>query len=69
MTTTVRRDPFARGEYRRESIGHGECTWCGTEKRVFTYEWEADASCFRHPPFGRTPKGFCDLGCFDAYNG
>lgn len=63
----IGRDPFARGEYHRESIGdHGPCSWCGRESRVlYRYGWESDgiATC---PP-RLHPRAFCSFPCFSAF--
>ena len=43
MAHTMRRDPFARGEYERVCHGRGECAWCGQKRpRVFSYLWLSD---------------------------
>ena len=43
MALTMRRDPFAGGEYERVCYGPGQCAWCGqTRPRVFTYVWVRD---------------------------
>lgn len=68
MATTVRHDPFARGEYRRECAGAGTCAWCGqARKRVYTYTWEEDSSSRRARYTDR--RQFCNLECFDSYHG
>ena len=68
MTTYVRRDPFARGELRRDC--HAEagqrCRWCGQRRRrLYSYTWESDARALC--PFELSDKRFCNLGCADAY--
>lgn len=63
--THVARDPFARGEYRRESAGPGSCSWCGQNRRVlYTYEWESDGG----RRFGAARGKFCGLPCFREYH-
>ena len=61
--TTVARDPFARTELIRRSQGQGECTWCGSRRRVFTYEVESDGG----RRFGES-KSFCNLGCYHSFH-
>lgn len=65
----VGRDPFARGEYHRESIGdHGRCTWCGRESRVlYRYGWEPD-SATGCAAVRLSPHAFCSLPCHVAYH-
>lgn len=64
-TTYVKRDPFARGEYRRESHPSGECDWCGSERKtLFSYTWESDD----RPAYHLMDRKFCSLGCFEDYN-
>lgn len=63
--TYVARDPFARGELRRESAGPGSCSWCGQQRRVlYTYEWESDDG----RRFGPARGKFCGLPCFRSYH-
>lgn len=65
-TTTVGRNPFARGEYERHSMsGVGfACYWCGqTRRTLYTYTWVSDGGS------RGTPRGhFCNLDCFRAYH-
>ena len=72
-TTHVARDPFARGEYRREStagdlgwLGKVTCAWCGQHRRtLYTYTWEPDDRPDRNQSSDRY---FCNLGCFRSYH-
>lgn len=66
MAKYVRRDPFARGEYRRDCWPNGPCKWCGQQrKRVYSYTWIEDDK----PRTQLSSETFCDLNCFDAYKG
>ncbi len=63
----VGRDCFARGEYKRVSMGAGTCQWCGQKrKRTYAYLWERDDT-----PLGnyesRGSKHFCNFVCFKVY--
>ena len=59
--SSVARDPFARGELRRELAGSGECSWCGQRRnRLYTYGWESDGG----RRGGPAPGKFCGLPCF-----
>ena len=65
----VRRDPFARGDYRRTTHVDGKpCGWCGQcKRRMYSYEWESDDR--PNPLRGScNPKVFCDFDCFVAYH-
>lgn len=63
---SVKRDPFARGEYIRTCRGAGTCQWCGQQrKRVYSYHWEDNSARARLNPDGKT---FCNFGCFQSYN-
>lgn len=70
--TTIHRDPFARGEYKRfcttnTVIPLHSCRWCGqTPKRLYSYVWWSDA---RDEPWDDSGKWFCNLQCFHAYEG
>lgn len=67
--TYVARDPFARGEYRRESAGPGSCSWCGQQRRVlYTYEWESDSGNIGRRSGGPARGKFCGLPCFRSYH-
>ena len=68
----VARDPFARGEYVRETwlnrkygaIGGLRCQWCGQQPaRLYTYTWQSDDS---HSSW-RSRELFCNLACRTAY--
>lgn len=64
---SVRRDPFARGEYIRYCQGKGKCAFCGQQrKRVYAYAWTPDD---RRIPQINNHKSFCNLQCFDDYSG
>lgn len=74
MTTTVRRDPFARQELERFAeprlgpygMGYGSCSWCGQKPRtLYRYECVSDGG----RRAGKARGAFCNLGCFDAYHG
>ncbi len=67
MATTVGRDPFARGEYRRICVSNTHqkvtCKWCGsTPKRLYAYAWQNDDS----PRSWESNKFFCNLNCYKA---
>lgn len=66
---TMRRDPFARGEYVRRlarTAFEGSCDWCGMKKRrLYTYAWAHDGG--RMPP--EPDEIFCDFSCFESYHG
>ncbi len=68
MATTVGRDPFARGEYKRFSEathGRSNCGWCGTYPKVlYSYVWWADD---RREPTDDSGKWFCNLECHNNY--
>jgi len=67
--TSVGRDPFARGEYIREShTDHLDCSWCGQRRRVtYTYTWESDGG--RNVTFTLQDRTrFCNLECFRSYH-
>lgn len=65
---SVGRDPFARGEYDRQSAGSGTCHNCGQKRRVvFTYVWTNDDSNRR--PNHNGQKAFCNIGCHHDYHG
>jgi hypothetical protein len=69
MALTMRRDPFARGEYKRVCHGPGECALCGqTRPRVFTYVWVRDDRTRSTTPDHRRAKLFCALACFTVYH-
>jgi hypothetical protein len=64
----VRRDPFARGAFRRECKPDGECRWCGQHRRrLFTYVWVNDDST-RSSIFHQLQarNAFCNFECFDS---
>lgn len=64
---TLRRDPFARGEYVRYSVGAGVCRWCGQQrKRLYEYLWWPDD---KRPPSRTGRAGFCNFRCFEEYSG
>lgn len=72
---TVRRDPFARQELKRqcvtnhqgpESISRVLCSWCGqSPKRLYRYGVESDGGTF----YGWQKGHFCNIGCRDSYHG
>jgi hypothetical protein len=64
----VHRDPFARGAYRRLTLGRGQssrihtCHWCGQERdRLYAYAWESDARSVHEPACTRW---YCNFDCF-----
>jgi len=68
-STTVERDPFARGEYRRFTIpnrdGRESCDWCGqSPRRLYSYVWENDGS---REAIAPDKHRFCNAGCRRAY--
>jgi hypothetical protein len=68
--TSVQRDPFARGEYLRQSESQQEtqesCMWCGHRPQtLYRYAWVDDGS-NRQPRWGYP---FCNLRCHHAYHG
>ena len=67
MTTTVERNPFARGEYARFTT-MGACSWCGSYRAtLYQYEWWADDK--RKPNQSSATPAFCNLTCFHSYCG
>ncbi len=67
----VARDPFARGEYHRETQPRHRysCDWCGrTPRHTFTYVWQGDGD-LRPPTRPTDGRTFCGLGCFRAFHG
>ena len=75
---TVRRDPFARGEYKRFCVanplraghpypaGTTHCDWCGQgQKRMYSYVWWDDA---KPEPQHDSGYWFCNLDCFAAFH-
>jgi len=70
MSTTIARDPFARGAYRRWTHANtdrgGRCHWCGEEpRRLFSYAWEPDG----REEASDYDWAFCNKQCRDAYHG
>lgn len=70
-TYYVRRDGFARTELRRESMGIGECAWCGQVRRTYCYTTERDGAAARNPLYVSLLRArrFCNLGCFGSFYG
>jgi hypothetical protein len=72
MAHSVHHDPFARGAFKRTSLGSGECAWCGQKrKRVFTYAWVSDGALDGQPSvFVRyqATHVFCNFACFEPYH-
>jgi hypothetical protein len=70
MAQTVRRDPFARGAFRRECKPDGECHWCGQHRRrLFTYIWVRDDSLCGRPGNShqhQARNAFCNFECFES---
>ena len=69
MSLSVQRDPFARGEYRREcftnTTGHTSCKWCGQKpKRLYSYTWVYAS--FREQAW-RSEALFCTFQCYHGY--
>ena len=68
MAHTMRRDPFARGEYARLCHGPGECAWCGQKRpRVYSYVWVRDDRTQATTADHRRAKTFCTFDCFTVY--
>lgn len=64
---SVKRDPFARGEYVRTCHGKGTCKWCGMLKaRVYSYTWESDDKPLRAGQYSDDP--FCGFPCYQSYH-
>jgi len=71
MSTTIARDPFARGAYRRwthaNTARRHRCRWCGAApRRLVSYAWEPDDG------WGEASDSdwwFCNKQCRDAYHG
>ena len=62
----VARNPFARGEYRRQTYTHGSCRFCGCKpRRLHSYTWEPDGRPNRYPESNLL---FCNFECFKAYH-
>ena len=69
MAHTMRRDPFARGEYEPVCHGHGECAWCGQERpRVYSYVWTSDGRTHSTALDHRKARKFCTFSCFDVFH-
>ncbi len=68
MTTTVGRDPEARGEYKRffkTTRNLNNCDWCGTYRKVlYSYVWWADD---KREPVLNSGHWFCNLECHNNY--
>jgi hypothetical protein len=72
MSTTVNRDPFARGDYKRFILGNRSltytpqaCDWCGqTPPRLYSYVWWADD---KPEPEEDSGYWFCNADCFHDY--
>ena len=74
MATSVKRDPFARGEFRREckgnADGHAECAWCGGKpRRLYRYTWIPDGVRYALGYGARKTKWFCNFSCYRAWTG
>ena len=66
MSTTVHRDPFARGAYRRFTLSNTDrahqCLWCGQKpRRLSSYVWERDDGQTIDHDNG---EWFCTFDCF-----
>lgn len=71
MSLRVARDPFARGEYLRETVANTDraydCQWCGQKPtRLHTYTWQNDS--LYQTTGWRDDTLFCNLKCYRAYN-
>ena len=76
--TMVGRDPFARGEYVRQSSTQQEsqesCMWCGaTPQTLYRYSWIGDdetglGEADSERRLSRS-RPFCNLRCHRAYHG
>jgi hypothetical protein len=68
MALTMRRDPFARGEYERVCHGQGQCAWCGQSRpRVYTYVWVRGDRMQSTTAENRRAKLFCTFNCFSVF--
>jgi hypothetical protein len=72
--TSVERDPFARGEYLRQSEATREtgqtCAWCGQRPRtLYRYAWRFDDLLGRGPFRNWWGQPVCNLRCHHAYHG
>lgn len=72
MATTVARDSFARGEYKRfcgpdrTLLTDHRCDWCGQiRKRLFSYVWWSDD---KREPMDDNGTWFCNLDCHRCYH-
>jgi hypothetical protein len=69
MAHTMRRDPFARGEYERVCHAPGQCGRCGqTRPRVYSYVWIRDDRTQSTSPNHRSANIFCAFDRFTAYH-
>lgn len=69
MPITVKRDPFARGEYHRQAHQGGICRWCGQDRaRLYSYVWWPDDRPEPGEVDHQTFERFCNLGCRDAFS-
>ena len=69
MALSMRRNPFARGEYERVSHGPGKCASCGqTRLRIFTYVWVRDDRTQSATSDHLRAKKFCAFDCFTMYH-
>ena len=59
----ISRDPFAREELHKESLGQGECDWCGLKKRVWKYSVETDSG-----QISEINGQFCSKICMMSYH-
>lgn len=74
MSTLIRRDPFARGAYRRYATfqhtlpeaERADCHWCGNRPgRLYSYVWESDSACVPSLP---RHGWFCNFTCHFNYH-
>ena len=65
MARFISRDPFAREELWRENAGKGCCSWCGTDRKLYSYYIEPDSIA---PRASRIKGSFCSVGCMRAYH-
>lgn len=68
MGLHVKRDPFARGEYVRFSLGARTCHWCGQKrKRAYNYAWADDQRADPTAPYDG--YAFCNWQCYATFHG
>lgn len=69
MARFIKRDPFARCTLMRYTEEKGECDWCGSIGKLYSYLWEPDSIYDRHIGRLQNNKKFCSIGCYRNYEG